>query len=191
MKSNKTLYVKNRNEWRKWLENNHLSEDEIWLIYFKKHTGQPTIPYNDAVEEALCFGWIDSTVKKIDSEKYKQRYTPRKKNSVWSKINKERAIKMINSGLMVKEGLNKIEEAKKNGKWEEAYSSKKELDIPCDMKEALMEDKKAWANFNNFANSYKNMYIGWVTAAKREETRKKRINEVVNRSIQNIKPGMM
>ena len=111
----KTLYVKDRDEWRKWLENNYDSENEIWLIYYKKHSDKIRIPYDDAVEEALCFGWIDSLVKSIDDEKYMQKYTPRKKNSVWSEYNVKRCEKMIKEGKMTNAGSKLIEEAKKNG----------------------------------------------------------------------------
>jgi len=90
MKITKTLYVTTRDEWRSWLEKNHKSEKEIWLIYYKKHTGKPRIPYDDAVEEALCFGWIDSIIKRIDEKKYAQKFSPRKQNSVWSDLNKKR-----------------------------------------------------------------------------------------------------
>jgi uncharacterized protein YdeI (YjbR/CyaY-like superfamily) len=189
--NHKTLYVKNRNEWRDWLIINHDIETEIWLIYYKKHSDKPRIPYDDAVEEALCFGWIDSLVKTIDDEKYMQKYTPRKKNSIWSDLNTKRAQKMIKEGRMTDAGLALIEIAKKNGKWDAAYSSKKMFEMPGDLKSALKQNKKAWENFNNFAPSYKNNYIGWVVSAKRDETREKRISEVVKRSEANQKPGML
>ena len=108
MKITKTLYVTNRKEWRNWLLNNFDSKPEIWLIYYKKHTGKPRILYNDAVEEALCFGWIDSTIKRVDEEIYVQKFTPRKARSIWSDLNRKRAEKMINAGLMTSAGLIKI-----------------------------------------------------------------------------------
>ena len=157
----------------------------------KKHTKKSTVAYNDAVEEALCFGWIDSIVKRIDDETYKQKYTPRKNNSIWSLVNKKRAEKMVSEGQMTKAGFDKIEIAKKNGQWEKAYTSLKKVDMPDYLKKALKANRIAWKNFDNFANSYQNMYIGWVTAAKRPETRDKRINEVIKRSEKNQKPGMI
>jgi uncharacterized protein YdeI (YjbR/CyaY-like superfamily) len=187
----KTLYVKNRDEWRRWLQKNHHSENEIWLIYYKKHSGKPRIPYNDAVEEALCFGWIDSLVKTIDHEKYMQKYTPRKQNSVWSELNVKRCEKMIKEGKMAKTGFALIEEAQKNGNWEKAYTDKKTFEPPKKLIQALKKSKTAWNNFNNFAPSYKNNYIAWVVTAKREETKNKRIFEVVKRSEKNQKPGML
>jgi uncharacterized protein YdeI (YjbR/CyaY-like superfamily) len=101
----KKAYCKDRSEWRSWLQKNHISEKEIWLVYYKKHTRKQSISYNDAVEEAICFGWIDGQTKKIDDERYMQRYTPRRSNSHWSTINIERANKMIKQGHMTKEGL--------------------------------------------------------------------------------------
>ncbi len=191
MNSNNSLYFKSRVGWRHWLEKNHDKEKEVWLTYYKKHTKKPTVAHEEAVEEALCFGWIDSKVKSIDDEKFMQKYTPRRPNSVWSEINKNSALKMIKEKKMTKHGLVKIEEAKRNGKWSEAYTSKRKLSIHKDLKDALVRSKKAWKNFNNFANTYQNMYIGWVTSAKRKETRKGRIIEVVKRSEQNKKDGII
>ena len=184
------LYFKQREEWRKWLSKNHDNLEEIWLIHYKKHTNKPSITYDEAVEEAICFGWIDSKMKKIDEEKFILRYSPRKKNSLWSKNNKQRAVMMIKKGKMTKSGLQKIEEAKKNGKWKNAYTSKVEPEIPNDLKNALMKDKQVWNNFKNFANSYKLTYIFWVNNAKTKETRERRILDVVKRTLQNKKPGV-
>lgn len=186
-----TLFCKNREEWRAWLNQNHSTENEIWLIYYKKHTKKPTVTYNDAVEEALCFGWIDSIVKRIDEETYMQKYTPRKKNSIWSLLNKKRVEKMISEGKMTKAGFNQIDIAKKNGYWAKAYSSQNIAKIPKELEGALKENKITWENFNRFAKSYQNTYIFWVTSAKRPETIKRRIKFVVERSMKNLKPGMM
>jgi len=187
----KPKYFRNRRLWRKWLEKNHNKKNEVWLVYYKKHTGKPSISHKEGVEEALCFGWIDSRVKRIDEERFMQRYTPRKPKSVWSLINKKAAERMIKQGKMTPAGLKKIEEAKKNGRWSRAYTSKKRMSMPQDLKSALMKNKKAQKNFSNFAKSYQNMYIGWVMSAKRDETRKKRIREVVKRSAMNKKSGIM
>ena len=190
MSETESLSVKNRKEWRRWLENNHDMVEGIWLVFYKKHVVKVGISYDEAVKEALCFGWIDSTLKRIDDEKHKIRFTPRRKNSIWSEINKKRAEKLIKDKKMTKEGFSKIEEAKRNGKWESAYTSKKKPDMPSDLKRSLKENKKAWKNFNNFSNSVKINYIYWINGAKREATRKKRIEEVVFRAKQNKKPGM-
>lgn len=184
-------YFRNRSQWRRWLQRNHDVKDEVLLIYYKKHTGKSSVTHAEAVEEALCFGWIDSRVNRLDDERYMQRYTPRKRRSVWSKINKDAAERMIREGKMTPAGMKKIIEAKKDGRWAKAYTSRKRMRMPSDLKKALTSNKKAWKNFSNFANSYKNMYIGWVTSAKRKETREKRIREVVKRSAMNKKSGIM
>ncbi|MCK4673300.1 hypothetical protein KAT67_04885, partial [candidate division WOR-3 bacterium] len=111
MKISKKLYVTNRDDWHAWLKKNHATKKEIWLVYYKKHTGKPRIPYNDAVEEALCYGWIDSIVKRLNNEKYAQKYTPRRAKSIWSRLNIERAKKMISQGKMTKTGLALFKEA--------------------------------------------------------------------------------
>jgi uncharacterized protein YdeI (YjbR/CyaY-like superfamily) len=181
---------KNRNEWRTWLDKNHSTKDGLWLIHYKKKSNKKGVSHPDAVEEALCFGWIDSKLKKIDEERFILRYTPRKGRSLWSKINKETAEKMILLGKMTEAGLEKINLAKKQGLWDSAYTSKKKERLQADLKKALLSNEIAWKNFNNFANSYRNMYIGWVKNAKTDLTRKKRIKEVVKRSIENKKPGV-
>jgi uncharacterized protein YdeI (YjbR/CyaY-like superfamily) len=188
---NDALLFQNKKEWRKWLEKNHEKHKEIWLIHYKKKSDKKSIIHFDAVEEALCFGWIDSTLKRIDEERYILRYTPRKKKSVWSKINKDTAERMIKLGKMTEFGLDKIELAKKNGLWDNAYTNKVREEIPSDLKKSLLSDKIAWNNFQNFANSYRNMYIGWIENAKTDITRMKRINEVVLRSRENKKPGVV
>lgn len=110
MELGETLYVTDREAWREWLAEHHASEKEIWLIYYKQQAGKPRIPYNDAVEEALCFGWIDSTVKKIDEERNAQRFTPRRENSPASEMNKERVRRLIKAGKMTQAGLAKIKD---------------------------------------------------------------------------------
>ncbi len=185
-----TLLFKDRNEWRSWLEKNHTTSNEVWLIHYKKSLGKKSLNHFDAVEEALCFGWIDSKLKKLDEEKFILKYSPRKSKSVWSKINKENAEKMISLGKMTKAGFDKIEEAKKQGFWDSAYTNLVKERLPSDLKKALIVNKTAWYNFQNFANSYRNMYIGWVKNAKTKETRKKRISQVVKNSLDNIKPGI-
>jgi uncharacterized protein YdeI (YjbR/CyaY-like superfamily) len=183
------LFFKNRNEWRSWLEKNHVICAEAWLVHYKKSSGNKNLNHFDAVEEALCFGWIDSKLKKIDEERFILRYSPRKPKSIWSKINKETAEKMICLGKMTKAGFDKIEEAKKRGFWDTAYTNLVKKRLPSDLKKALLVNKIAWNNFQQFANSYRNTYIGWVKGAKTEKTRKKRISEVVKRSLKNKKPG--
>jgi len=190
MKTSDELYVANRDDWREWLRRNHDIKKEVWLIYYKKQTGKPSIPYDDSVEEALCFGWIDSIIKKIDDEKFARKFTPRKAKSRWSEANKKRARKMIREGKMTEEGLAKIREAEKSAEWFRTSPVRKELVIPPYMKAALAKNKKALENFNNLAKSYKRQYVGWITSAKREETRKRRLAEAIRLLEKSQKLGM-
>ena len=190
MNIDKALSFTDIQEWRNWLIDNHSRQQEVWLVHYKKHSGKASIGLNEAVEQALCFGWIDGKLKSVDKERFILRYSPRKPNSVWSKINRDKAEQLIAQDRMTAAGLAKIEEAKKNGTWDAAYTNKIRDEIPSDLRKALMENTKAWNNFESFANSYRNMYIGWVIGAKTEETRRKRIIEVVKRSALNRKPGI-
>jgi uncharacterized protein YdeI (YjbR/CyaY-like superfamily) len=176
--------------WRKWLAENHDRQEGLWLLFYKRHADRPGLAYPDAVDEAIAFGWIDGQLKRIDDVKHMIKFTPRRKGSVWSKINKDKAERLIKTGRMTAAGLARIEEAKKSGLWDAAYTNKKKERMPSDLKAALVQDKIAWENFRKFANSYRNMYIGWVKGAKTEETRKRRIKEVVARSLKNKKPGI-
>ena len=184
------LFFQDRHQWRSWLKQNHNSCTGVWLLHHKKHAGKKSISHGDAVEEALCFGWIDSTLRRIDEDTFILRFTPRKLKSVWSKINKEKAVQMIAQGKMTQAGQDAIATAKKHGLWDTAYTNKKRERLPSDLKQALLKNAAAWEHFNGFANSYRNMYIGWVQSAKTHETRLRRINEVVNRSALNKKPGI-
>jgi uncharacterized protein YdeI (YjbR/CyaY-like superfamily) len=186
------LYVTDRDKWRAWLRKNHNIRKKIWLIYYRKHTGKPSLPYDDAVEEALCFGWIDSTIKRLDKKKYARKFTPRSAKSGWSELNIKRAKKMIQEKKMTQTGLAKCKAVLKSS--EKRLKSKppeKKIVIPSDLKKALTKNKKALENFENFAPSYKRMYIGWITNAKRKETQEKRIKQVVKWSEENKKPKMM
>ena len=189
----KSYYAKDRNAWRKWLEKNHAKSAGIWLIYYKKTSGEKRLEYNDAVEEALCFGWIDSTTRPLDEQRYMQRFTPRKSKSGWSRLNKQRIEKMIGQGLLTAAGLEKIEAAKRDGTWEnldKIYAPVDELQIPGDLNEALSKQKKAKANFENFAVFTRRQFLYWINAARHEETRKARIKQAVLMCAQNKKPGI-
>jgi len=188
-KNAEILFFEKKKDWRNWLKKNHLSESEAWVLFYKKHTKKPCISYGEALDSALCFGWIDGILKRIDNEKHKIRFTPRKPNSPWSLLNKKRAEILVKKNKVAKAGLEKIVEAKKNGKWEAAYTSRKKMPVPGYLKKALMKNETAFANFFAFAASYRNMYIGWVESAKTQETRNKRVKEVVKRSIKNKKSG--
>ena len=184
------LHFENRREWRHWLSKNYAKADELWLIHYKKGSGIASVALADAVEEALCFGWIDGKLQSVDKDRYIVRYSPRRPGSVWSKINRDRAERLIASGLMTPAGMVKIEEARRNGKWDVAYTNRRSDEMAADLEAALRQDESAWENFQRFANSYRNTYIGWINDAKTGATRKRRIARVVERAGQNIKPGI-
>ena len=175
----KQVYVKNRKEWRDWLSKNHDRETDIWLVYYKKETGRPTIKYEDSVEEALCFGWIDSIIKKIDEEKYVRKFTPRKPDSYWSEPNKQRVENMIKAGRMTPHGLNKIDAAKKTGLWDKNARPQLSFEMQPEFKDALKNSPKAKAVFEKLSPSHKKQYLGWIEVAKRPETKEKRIKEAI------------
>ena len=182
-----TIYCKDKDDWRAWLELNHTTEKDIWLIYFKKHTKRKTVFYTDAVDEALCYGWIDSIVRTIDDETYMQRFSPRKDKSVWSLVNTDKVKRLIKEKKMTPAGMRLVEIAKKNGEWDKAYSLKVKVEMPIELEEALKANQFAFENFYKFANSYQQAYIRWIIKAKRAETTQRRIDAVVAKSEQNLK----
>jgi uncharacterized protein YdeI (YjbR/CyaY-like superfamily) len=175
----KKLHVPDVEQWRDWLSKNHTTEAGIWLIFYKKETSKPTITYEAAVEEAICFGWIDSIIKKIDAAKYARKFTPRSDQSKWSPLNKRRAGKMINEGRMTEAGLAKIKTAKKTGLWDKDDRPQLSLDVPAEFAKALACNKKAKDNFDKLAPSYRKYYFAWISVAKRPDTRKRRIEESI------------
>lgn len=175
----KQVYVKDRKEWRDWLSKNHNKETDVWLVYYKKETGRPTIKYGDSVEEALCFGWIDSIIKKIDEEKYVRKFTPRKPDSYWSEPNKQRVEKMIRIGRMTPFGLSKIEAAKKSGLWDKNARPQLLFEMLPEFEEALKKNSRAKEIFEKLSSSHKKQYLGWIEVAKRPETKEKRIKEAI------------
>ncbi len=183
------IFFKNRAEWRKWLEQNYTLAQGIWMIMYKKHTGRECIKYEEALEEALCFGWIDGKLKRINEEYYIQSYTPRRKGSRWSKYNIERAEKLIQEGRMAGAGLEAYNEIFKNpGLVNDNRPADPE--IPADLLEALKDNKTAFDNFMKFSPSARRLYIGWSNDAKRDNTRIERIKKIVLYSEQNIRPGI-
>jgi len=191
MEESKRVYCSNREEWRKWLEDNGASAKEIWLIYYKKHTGKPRVSYDNAVEEAICFGWIDSTIKRIDDERYMQKFTPRNTGSNWSEHNVNRANRMIREGKMTERGFSLFEEWKSSNKPPVPNASSDTIpDTPEDLLLALKENKKASENFVQLAPSYKRLYIRWIIDAKKKDTRKRRIDKAVAMLEKNVKSFM-
>ena len=191
MKESKMLHFTNRGEWRDWLEKHHGKENEVWLEFFKKHTGRPTISYNDSLEEALCFGWIDSIIKKIDEEKYVRKFTPRTNKIKWSELNIKKVRELMAKSLMTKAGLVKIDDGLLKGtKKTKARPAAAELQIPPCLKQALEADPRAMEYFGKLAPSYQKLYIGWIDSAKKEETRRKRVREAVDKLSRGEKLGM-
>ena len=173
------LYFKEPADWRKWLEVNHLKDITVWLVFYKKASGKPAMKYEDALDEALCFGWIDSIIKNIDNEKYVRKFTRRKEDSKWSELNKKRTEILIKGKRMTPYGMSKINYAKKNGQWYKDNRLRISFDIPAEFEAALNKDRKAKINFENLAPTYRKQYIGWITTAKLEGTKRKRINESI------------
>jgi uncharacterized protein YdeI (YjbR/CyaY-like superfamily) len=182
----KTFYAKSQKEWRKWLEENHQSEKSVWLIIYKKESGTPSIYYTNAVDEALCFGWIDSKPNKRDDESYFQFFAKRNPKSNWSKVNKGKISKLLEKGLVAPAGLEAIETAKQNGTWT-ALDNVEEMTIPEDLQTAFDKNKTAFAYFDKFPRSSKRNILEWILNAKRPETRQKRIEETVELATKNMK----
>ena len=180
---------KDREAWRAWLAKNCAREPELWVVLYKKNSGKPSVSYDEAVEEALCFGWIDGLTKSIDDEKYGVRFTPRKSGSIWSESNKKRVAKMIEQGRMTEAGLAKIKEGKQSGEWDKATEREDTTNISPELKRALESDKIAQQNFDKLAPSHKRQYIGWIADAKRDETRERRIRQAVQMLKENKKLG--
>ena len=179
----KMLDVRTRKDWRQWLAKNHAKETEIWLVFHKKHTGVSNVPYEETVEEALCFGWIDSIIKRLDENRYARKYTPRTPGSPWSELNKARAEKMIKEGRMTDAGLALIHEAKSSGEWGQKRSRPHipADEIPQEFRDALAGNPEAEKNFSALAPSYRTHYILWIALAKRAETRQRRVEEAIQK----------
>jgi uncharacterized protein YdeI (YjbR/CyaY-like superfamily) len=176
-----------REEWRLWLAENHNLKPSVWLVQYKKQSNTPTITWSEAVDEALCFGWIDSIRKKLDDETFIQFFCRRKPNSGWSKINKAKVARLIDEGLMAGAGLQCIETAKQNGSWT-ILDTVEELVIPEDLEKAFRSYKGSKTYFLSLSKSVKKMMLQWVKLAKRPETRQNRINEIATLAAQMLKP---
>ncbi len=183
-----TFCPKSQADWREWLEKNHQSKQSIWLVYFRVSTKVPSLSWSEAVDEALCFGWIDSTKKTIDKERYMQYFSRRKPSSTWSKINKDKIDKLIQNNLMTKAGFDSIETAKQNGTWA-LMDDVENLIIPEDLKIALNENESSMEFFQSQSKSIKKGMLHWVVTAKRIETRKKRIAEIAQSAAKGIRPN--
>ncbi|QRA44281.1 YdeI/OmpD-associated family protein [Chryseobacterium cucumeris] len=182
-----TFNVNTRAEWRQWLEENHHTEQSVWLICNTRKSNLPNVSWSELVDEALCFGWIDSTRKTIDEGSFMQLFSRRKPKSTWSKINKEKVQKLIKSNLMMKAGFETIRIAKENGSWT-ILDSVEDLIIPEDLNEAFKIHEGSEAFFQSLSKSVKKMMLQWIVLAKRPETRKNRIDEIARQAAQNRKP---
>ncbi len=180
------FYAKDRTTWRDWLEKNHAISPGVWLVYYKKQTGKPSISDDQAIEEALCFGWVDSRPNVLDEERFMKLFSPRKPQSPWSKLNKQRVGKLLAEGMMAPAGLAKIEAAKRDGSWD-SYDAVESLTIPIDLQQALAANTAAQNNFAAFPPSSKKNILWWFASAKQPETRHKRVEYTVALAAENIK----
>lgn len=180
------LYFERDTDWYNWLLSNHDKTKAVYLIFYKLELNIPTMRWEEAVKVALCFGWIDSTVKSLGHGKRRQYFCPRKPKSVWSALNKKYIIELLDKGLMQESGLKIIEIGKENGSWTALDAIEKGI-IPEDLQIAFNKNTIAYNNYNNFAPSYKKSYLYWISQAKRKETREKRITEIIRYCELNIK----
>jgi len=185
------LYTTTAFEWHSWLEAHNAKEPgEIWLVFFRKATGKPSMEYEEAIDEAICFGWVDSIIKKIDSERYAVKFTPRKQESHWSQSNRNRVQRLTTEGRMIPAGLAKVQAAKAMGTWDPPAPARARDEIPVELLEALEKNVKARRTFEHLAPSHRRQYAGWIADAKRRETRERRAAEAVSRLEKGQRLGM-
>lgn len=175
----KPIFFKSKTELRKWLKKNHASSKEVWIGYYKKDSGQDAISYQDALDEMLCFGWIDGVKNSIDEISYCNRFTPRTNKSKWSKINREKVERLIEEGLMTSAGLKAVEEAKADGRWGRAYDSPKSAEVPEEFMRALKKNKKALAFFKTLSKQNLFSVTYRIQNAKKAETKEKWIKKFI------------
>lgn len=182
-----TYYTKSQTDWRNWLEVNHQLKQSVWLVFYKKSTKVDSISWSEAVDEALCFGWIDSTKKTIDSGKYIQYFSKRKSNSIWSKVNKDKVAYLTSKKLIQKAGYKSIEIAKENGSWF-ILDEVEALILPKDLKKEFDKREGALEYYESLSKSAKKILLSWIVLAKRPETKQKRIIEIAENASRNTKP---
>lgn len=183
----KTFRAGKREAWRAWLAKNHASEREVWVVFPKKHTGEKCMSYEDSAEEALCYGWIDSLIKRMDDDTYARKFTPRTDNANWSAVNRRRVAKCIKEGRMTEFGMTKIHF---NNPPKGPPKIPKVIPVPPFMEKALRANPPAWKNFNALPPSHRRSYTGWITFAKQEETRKRRLDEAIRMLMKNERLGL-
>lgn len=182
-----TFYPKNRQEWRRWLERNHDKKQSVWLVQYRKEANVPTITWSEAVDQALCFGWIDSTRRSLEDGKFIQFFTKRKPGGTWSKVNKEKVQRFVEEGLMAPAGLAAIERAKQNGAWA-ILDEVEELQIPADLAHEFRGRPGSEAFFLSLSMSIRKRLLQWIVLAKRAETREKRITDIAKHAGRGLKP---
>lgn len=187
MKEAEEICPKSKEEWRKWLSENHKDKAAVWLVFYKKDSPNFNLSWSDSVDEAICFGWIDSTKRTIDKERYKQYFSKRKPKSIWSKINRDKVAELTEKGLMSEAGLETIRVAKENGSWT-ILDEIENMETPSDLLKELDQYEQALANYENFSKSAKKSILYWLISAKRPETRQKRIKEVAENAELNQMP---
>lgn len=173
------ISLESQEEWEQWLADNHASSDGVWLQFFKKASGKKTITYAEAIDEALCYGWIDGQSKSYDDESWLQKFTPRRARSIWSKVNIQKVERLIEAGKMKPAGLNQIEAAKLDGRWERAYDSPSNATVPEDFLRELDKDEKAKAFFETLNKTNTYAIIFRLQTAKKPETREKRMKAIL------------
>lgn len=183
------LHFQNRDEWRAWLQENSSDRKEAWLVILKHQAASPGIFYEEAVEEAVCFGWIDGLMKSTPAEYYYLRFSPRKRGSPWSIFNQKRVEQLVAQGKMTEAGMAKVKEAQESGEWEAAIRREDTSTIPEDLKIALESDPEARANFEKYTTSQKKQFLYWITSARTDRTRRKRIQSTIEMASKNKRLG--
>lgn len=180
------LHFERDTDFYDWLLSNHKNVKGVYLIFYKLEMNVPTMRWGDAVKVALCFGWIDSKVQSLGDGKRRQYFSPRKPKGTWSALNKKYVDDLTSKGLIQEAGFKMIALAKKTGTWT-AMDDVENGIIPKELQDAFDENPKAFENYQNFARGYRKSYLSWLHSAKREETRKKRLNQIIELCAQNIK----
>ena len=185
-----TICARDRDSWRDWLSRHHAEKKEVWLVFYKKHVKKPCVTYDEAVEEALCFGWIDSTLKRIDDREHTIRFTPRKNTKLWSNLNRRRFRKMIEQGRMTQAGRRKVHPSVDITRDDALTGPGKALAIPAFVEEGLRAEPDAWAEFEARPPSQRRMIVGWIMQAKQQETRDRRLARAVKAMLRKEPVGM-
>jgi uncharacterized protein YdeI (YjbR/CyaY-like superfamily) len=181
-----TLDLRSRREWRRWLATHHDTVAAVWLVFHKQHTGVACLGYDDAVEEALCYGWVDSIIKRLDDERYVRKFTPRRAGSVWSTVNRRRHADLARRGLLAEPGRKRAP----TGARRPPADTLRAVGLPAYVRRGLRAEPRAWRAFQELAPSYRRRYVGWIHSARLEETRLRRLREVVRVLAAGRKLGM-